>query len=234
MPPATVIPVPAQPVLPVVGSDAVFPVRRIYCIGRNYAAHAREMGGAPERDPPFFFCKPADAAFAVTGEAPTDWPYPSLSDDVHHEIEMVAAIGVGGRDIAAADALAHVWGYGVGLDMTRRDLQAQMKALGRSWEVGKAFDHAAPMGALHPVSEVGHPSRGAIWLDVNGERRQQGDLSDMIWSVAEAVAELSRYFALVPGDLLMTGTPAGVGPVARGDVLNGHVGGLGAFSIRVV
>ncbi|MCB1962800.1 MAG: fumarylacetoacetate hydrolase family protein [Rhodocyclaceae bacterium] len=234
MPPATVIPVPAQPVLPVVGSDAVFPVRRIYCIGRNYAAHAREMGGQPDRDPPFFFCKPADAAFAVTGEAPTDWPYPSLSDDVHHEIEMVAAIGVGGRDIAAADALAHVWGYGVGLDMTRRDLQAQMKALGRSWEVGKAFDHAAPMGALHPVSEVGHPSRGAIWLDVNGERRQQGDLSDMIWSVAEAVAELSRYFALVPGDLLMTGTPAGVGPVARGDVLNGHVGGLGAFSIRVV
>lgn len=234
MSPATVIPVPAQPVLPVVGSDAVFPVRRIYCIGRNYAAHAREMGGQPDRDPPFFFCKPADAAFAVTGEAPTDWPYPSLSDDVHHEIEMVAAIGVGGRDIAAADALAHVWGYGVGLDMTRRDLQAQMKALGRSWEVGKAFDHAAPMGALHPVSEVGHPSRGAIWLDVNGERRQQGDLSDMIWSVAEAVAELSRYFALVPGDLLMTGTPAGVGPVARGDVLNGHVGGLGAFSIRVV
>ena len=234
MPPATVIPVPAQPVLPVVGSDAVFPVRRIYCIGRNYAAHAREMGGQPDRDPPFFFCKPADAAFAVTGEAPTDWPYPSLSDDVHHEIEMVAAIGVGGRDIAVADALAHVWGYGVGLDMTRRDLQAQMKALGRSWEVGKAFDHAAPMGALHPVSEVGHPSRGAIWLDVNGERRQQGDLSDMIWSVAEAVAELSRYFALVPGDLLMTGTPAGVGPVARGDVLNGHVGGLGAFSIRVV
>lgn len=234
MPPATVIPVPAQPVLPVVGSDAVFPVRRIYCIGRNYAAHAREMGGQPDRDPPFFFCKPADAAFAVTGEAPTDWPYPSLSDDVHHEIEMVAAIGVGGRDIAAADALAHVWGYGVGLDMTRRDLQAQMKALGRSWEVGKAFDHAAPMGALHPVSEVGHPSRGAIWLDVNGERRQQGDLSDMIWSVAEAVAELSRYFALVPGDLLMTGTPAGVGPVARGDVLNGHVDGLGAFSIRVV
>ena len=234
MPPATVIPVPAQPVLPVVGSDAVFPVRRIYCIGRNYAAHAREMGGQPDRNPPFFFCKPADAAFAVTGEAPTDWPYPSLSDDVHHEIEMVAAIGVGGRNIAAADALAHVWGYGVGLDMTRRDLQAQMKALGRSWEVGKAFDHAAPMGALHPVSEVGHPSRGAIWLDVNGERRQQGDLSDMIWSVAEAVAELSRYFALVPGDLLMTGTPAGVGPVARGDVLNGHVGGLGAFSIRVV
>ena len=234
MPPATVIPVPAQPVLPVVGSDAVFPVRRIYCIGRNYAAHAREMGGQPDRNPPFFFCKPADAAFAVTGEAPTDWPYPSLSDDVHHEIEMVAAIGVGGRNIAAADALAHVWGYGVGLDMTRRDLQAQMKALGRSWEVGKAFDHAAPMGALHPVSEVGHPASGAIWLDVNGERRQHGDLSDMIWSVAEAVAELSRYFALVPGDLLMTGTPAGVGPVARGDVLNGHVGGLGAFSIRVV
>ncbi|MCB1960849.1 MAG: fumarylacetoacetate hydrolase family protein [Rhodocyclaceae bacterium] len=230
----TVIDAPQPTVLPVAGSDAVFPVRRIYCIGRNYAAHAREMGGQPDRDPPFFFCKPADAAFAASGETPTDWPYPPRSTDVHHEIEMVAAIGRGGQDIAVADALDHVWGYGVGLDMTRRDLQAQMKALGRSWEIGKAFDHAAPISALRPAGEIGHPARGAIWLEVNGARRQAGDLSDMIWSVAEAVAELSRYFTLAPGDLLMTGTPAGVGAVARGDVLTGHVDGVGGLSIRVI
>jgi fumarylpyruvate hydrolase len=228
-----VITPPPPSVLPVAGQEDGFPVRRVYCIGRNYAAHAREMGGSPDREPPFFFCKPADAVYPVRDEAGADWPYPSMTSDVHHEIELVAAIGRGGRDIVVEAALDHVWGYAVGLDMTRRDLQAQMKAQGRSWEVGKAFDHAAPMSALRPVSEVGHPAAGAIWLDVNGERRQSGDLADMIWSVAEAVAELSRYFLLAPGDLLMTGTPAGVGPVQRGDVLRGGVEGVGELTLTV-
>ncbi|TVO59336.1 fumarylacetoacetate hydrolase family protein [Denitromonas halophila] len=229
-----VIPAPDQASLPVAGSADRFPVRRIYCIGRNYADHAREMGGSPDREPPFFFCKPADAAFAVTGEAPVDWPYPTITTDLHHEIELVAAIGRGGRDIDVADALDHVWGYGVGLDMTRRDLQGQMKAQGRSWEIGKAFDHAAPISALRPVSDTGHPAAGEIWLDVNGVRRQTGDLSDMIWSVAEAVAGLSRYFELKPGDLLMTGTPAGVGAVVRGDVLSGGVAGVATLAVKIV
>lgn len=229
-----VIPAPEQASLPVAGTSDRFPVRRIYCIGRNYAEHAREMGGSPDREPPFFFCKPADAAFAVSGEAPTEWPYPTMTDDLHHEIELVAAIGRGGRDIAVADALDHVWGYGVGLDMTRRDLQAQMKAQGRSWEIGKAFDHAAPISALRPASETGHLALGAIWLEVNGARRQSGDLSDMIWSVAEAVAGLSRYFELMPGDLLMTGTPAGVGAVKRSDVLSGGVDGIGTLALKIV
>lgn len=229
-----VIPAPDQASLPVAGSADRFPVRRIYCIGRNYADHAREMGGSPDREPPFFFCKPADAAFAVPGEAPVDWPYPTITTDLHHEIELVAAIGRGGRDIDVAKALEHVWGYGVGLDMTRRDLQGQMKAQGRSWEIGKAFDHAAPISALRPASETGHPAAGDIWLDVNGVRRQSGDLSDMIWSVAEAVAGLSRYFELKPGDLLMTGTPAGVGAVVRGDVLSGGVAGVATLVVRIV
>ncbi|TVT75282.1 MAG: fumarylacetoacetate hydrolase family protein [Denitromonas halophila] len=229
-----VIPVPDQASLPVAGRADRFPVRRIYCIGRNYADHAREMGGSPDREPPFFFCKPADAAFAVTGEAPVDWPYPSITTDLHHEIELVAAIGRGGRDIDVADALDHVWGYGGGLDMTRRDLQGQMKAQGRSWEIGKAFDHAAPISALRPASDTGHPAAGEIWLDVNGARRQSGDLSDMIWSVAEAVAGLSRYFELKPGDLLMTGTPAGVGAVSRGDVLSGGVAGVATLAVKIV
>ena len=229
-----VIPAPDQASLPVAGSADRFPVRRIYCIGRNYADHAREMGGSPDREPPFFFCKPADAAFAVSGEAPVDWPYPTITTDLHHEIELVAAIGRGGRDIDVVSALEHVWGYGVGLDMTRRDLQGQMKAQGRSWEIGKAFDHAAPISALRPASETGHPAAGDIWLDVNGVRRQSGDLSDMIWSVAEAVAGLSRYFELKPGDLLMTGTPAGVGAVVRGDVLSGGVAGVATLVVRIV
>ena len=219
--------------VPVAGQAGSFPVRRVYCIGRNYAAHAREMGGAPDREPPFFFCKPADAVYPLIDGEVMDWPYPSMSEDVHHEIELVAAIGRGGRDIVVEAALDHVWGYGVGLDMTRRDLQAQMKAQGRSWEIGKAFDHAAPMSALRPVSEIGHPSAGAIWLDVNGERRQHGDLADMIWSVAEAVAELSRYFLLAPGDLLMTGTPSGVAAVHRGDVLTGGAEGVGELTMTV-
>jgi len=228
-----VITPPTPAVVPVAGQDAGFPVRRVYCIGRNYAAHAREMGGSPDREPPFFFCKPADAVYPVAGPEPAEWPYPSMTSDLHHEIELVAAIGRGGRDIVVEAALDHVWGYGVGLDMTRRDLQAQMKSQGRSWEIGKAFDHAAPMSALHPVSEVGHPAAGVIWLDVNGERRQSGDLADMIWSVAEAVAELSRYFLFAPGDLLMTGTPSGVGAVKRGDVLSGGVEGVDLLSITV-
>ncbi|WP_227815845.1 fumarylacetoacetate hydrolase family protein [Nitrogeniibacter aestuarii] len=231
---AFVISAPRQATVPVAGRSDEFPVRRVYCIGRNYAAHAREMGGSPDREPPFFFCKPADAVYPVISGETGDWRYPGMTKDVHHEIEMVAAIGRGGRNIVVDAALDHVWGYGVGLDMTRRDLQAELKAQGRSWEVAKAFDHSAPMSALRPVSEIGHPTAGAIWLDVNGERRQTGDLSDMIWSVAEAVAELSRYFLLAPGDLLMTGTPSGVGPVKKGDVLVGGVEGVAELSIKVL
>ena len=222
---AFVISAPRQATVPVAGQADEFPVRRVYCIGRNYAAHALEMGHAPDREPPFFFCQPADAVYPVIS---------GMTKEVHHEIELGAAVGRGGRNIVVDAALDHVWGYGVGLDMTRRDLQAELKAQGRSWEVAKAFDHSAPMSPLRPVSEIGHPTSGAIWLDVNGTRRQSGDLSDMIWSVAEAVAELSRYFLLAPGDLLMTGTPSGVGPVKKGDVLTGGVEGVGELSIKVL
>lgn len=222
-----VIDFPVTPVLPVAESNKVFPVGRIYCVGRNYAEHAREMGHDPEREPPFFFMKPADS-IAQNGST---IPYPQVTKDFHHEIEMVVAIGKGGADIPENRALDHVFGYGVGLDMTRRDLQGEAKKMGRPWEMGKAFDNSAPCTALKPAAMVGHPVKGAIWLKVNGELKQQGDLAEMIWNVPEMIAYLSRLVTLRAGDLIMSGTPAGVGPVARGDKLEGHVEGVGDLAI---
>ncbi len=221
------------PLLPVAGSDYGFPVRRIYCVARNYAEHAREMG-ASGREAPFFFAKPADAVLSVPAGTTGTMAYPSRTADLHHEIELVAAIGRGGRDIEVAVAADHVFGYAVGLDMTRRDLQSELKKQGRPWDVAKGFDQSAPIGPIHPAASIGHPRRGAIRLDVNGVERQRGDLADMIWSVAEIVAALSGYFELQPGDLVFTGTPAGVGAVARGDRLDGSVEGLGNLSVLIV
>ncbi|MGD9868307.1 MAG: fumarylacetoacetate hydrolase family protein [Hyphomicrobiales bacterium] len=224
-----VIPQPPQPVLPVEGSSDTFPIHRIYCVGRNYAEHAIEMGHDPDKEPPFFFQKNPDNV--LVGK---DFPYPPASKDVHHEIEMVVALKSGGRDIALAKALDHVYGYGVGVDMTRRDLQGEAKKLGRPWEVGKAFEDSAPCTGLVPAARIGHPSSGKVWLDVNGERRQTGDLNQMIWKVPEMIACLSGLFTLAPGDLIMSGTPAGVGPVSRGDVLTGGVEGVGEIGFKVV
>jgi fumarylpyruvate hydrolase len=220
---------PAVISLPIRDSEDRFPVRRIYCVGRNYAAHAIEMGHDPDREPPFFFQKNPDN-LVLDGR----FPYPPLSSDVHHEIELVAALKEGGSDIAPERALEHVYGYAVGIDMTRRDLQGEAKKAGRPWEVGKAFEHSAPCGELVPARAIGHPERGAVWLDVNGERRQQGDLAQLIWKVPEVIAELSKLFGLAPGDLIMTGTPAGVGAVVRGDVMRGGVEGVGEITVRVV
>lgn len=220
---------PPRPAIAVAGANALFPVRRIYCVGRNYAAHAREMGGNPEREPPFFFQKAPDTLLPG-GQR---FPYPPLSSDVHHEIELVVALGGAGVDVDPARALHLVFGYGVGLDMTRRDLQNAAKAQGRPWEAAKSFDHAAPCSEIAPAATVGHPRRGAIWLDVNGERRQRADIADMIWSIPEIIAELSRLVALAPGDLIFTGTPAGVGPVQRGDRLRGGVDGVGEIAIEI-
>lgn len=224
----TIIPSWELPSVPVVGSEARFPVRRIYCVGRNYAEHAREMGGNPEREPPFFFMKPADAVF--TGERMN---YPSKTADLQHEVELVVALARGGRDIPAAAALDCVFGYAVGLDMTRRDIQGELKAKGRSWEMGKAFDQSAPISSIMPASRIGHPQRGAITLKVNSQSRQHGDLSDMIWPVADIIANLSGYVTLQPGDLIFTGTPAGVGRVAPGDRLEGTVEGVGSLSVAI-
>lgn len=223
------IPAPAITTVPVVGGDP-FPVRRIYCVGRNYAAHAREMGHDPDREPPFFFMKPTDA-IVPTGSAV---PYPSQTSDYQHEIEMVVALGKGGRDVPVERALDLVFGYAVGLDMTRRDIQGAAKKLSRPWDMGKGFDHSAPCAPLLPVAQSGHPVQGAVWLKVNGELRQQGDLSDLIWSVAETIAFLSGLVELFPGDLIYTGTPEGVGPVVRGDRLQGHVDGLPDLDITIV
>ena len=219
-----------QPTVAVVGSTDRFPVRRIYLVGRNYAEHAREMGHDPDREQPFFFQKPSDAVLASGGE----FPYPPLSGNVHHEIEMVVALSSGARDIPEGDALRHVFGYAVGIDMTRRDLQQQMKQQRRPWEAGKAFDHSAPMTAIVPVSSCGHPARGRVWLEVNGQLRQEGDLSQLIWSVPEIIATLSRSFHLKGGDLIFTGTPAGVGPIERDDHITGGVDGVGEIDIRVI
>ena len=216
--------------LPVRGSDAVFPVHRIYCIGRNYAEHAIEMGHDPDREPPFFFQKNPDN-IVVEGR---DFPYPPKTKDVHHEIEMVVALGKGGANIEVGRALDHVYGYGVGLDMTRRDLQGEAKKLGRPWEIGKAFEDSAPCSVLVPASQIGHPAKGAVWLKVNGEIRQKGDLDQMIWKVPEMIAYLSEYFALAAGDLIFSGTPAGVGAVKKGDRLHGHVDGVGDLELTVV
>ena len=225
-----VLPAPPVSTVAVQGAAARFPVRRILCVGRNYAAHAREMGQDPEREPPFFFTKPADAV-VDTG---ADIPYPSMTADLHHEIELVVAIAEGGADISVDQALAHVFGYGVGVDLTRRDLQALAKDKGRPWDFAKGFDRSAPMGSLVPVSRIGHPGKAAIHLSVNGKSRQSADVSDMIWSVPEVIAEASRYIALAPGDLIFTGTPAGVGPLVRGDVVEGAVAGVGEVRFRIV
>jgi fumarylpyruvate hydrolase len=220
----------ALPSLSVAGDTRRFAVNRIYCVGRNYADHAREMGHDPDREPPFFFMKPASAI--VTDGA--NMQYPSLSNDVHHEIEMVVAIGKGGANIAADKALDHVYGYGVGLDMTRRDLQGEAKKMGRPWDTGKAFDQSAPCSALVPVAQCGHPSKGSIRLMVNGEVRQEGDLNQLIWNVPDTIAYLSTLFTLQAGDLIFSGTPAGVGPIKKGDVLEGEVAGLPVLKTRII
>jgi fumarylpyruvate hydrolase len=218
------------PTIPITGSDVLFPVRRIWCVGQNYADHAREMGGNPDREPPFFFAKPADAIVPGGGAL----PFPVATANLHHEVELVVAIGSGGSQVASDDALALVYGYAVGLDMTRRDLQAEAKKLGRPWALAKGFDQSCPIGPIVPAATIGHPRRGKISLSVNGATRQDGDLADMIWPVADAIAYLSRFVTLAPGDLLMTGTPAGVGPVVAGDILVGECEGVGRIEVRYV
>ena len=220
--------------IPVVGSDEMFPVRRIYCIGRNYRAHSIEMGSNPDREPPFFFQKPTDAIqFVALGTTP-DHPYPPLTKNYHYEAELVAAIGKGGRNIPVATALDHVWGYTLGLDMTRRDLQRAMGDEKKPWEIGKSFDRSAPIGALHKVAQIGHFKEGAIWLKVNGQVKQNADLKQMIWSVAEQVSKLSEAFELFPGDIIYSGTPENVGPVVRGDVIEMHIDKLPNLSVKIV
>jgi fumarylpyruvate hydrolase len=226
-----VIDPPPTVAVPVSGGGS-FPVHRVYCVGRNYAEHAREMGHS-DREPPFFFMKPADALLPVAEGETGRMAYPTLTEDLHHEVELVVAIGVGGRDIAAADAASHIWGYAVGLDMTRRDLQGQMKKQGRPWEIGKAFEQSAPIGPIVPKTRCGELLRGAITLDVNGQRKQTGDLADLIWSVAETIEQLSRAWVLQPGDLIYTGTPAGVGAVVRGDAMSARIDGLGSLQVAV-
>jgi fumarylpyruvate hydrolase len=222
------VPAPPPVTLPVDGFDAVFPVLRVFCVGRNYAEHAVEMGHDPDREPPFFFMKPAVAVVPNGGRL----PFPSATDDLHHEVELVVALRGGGENIPSDAALAQVFGYSVGLDMTRRDLQARAKEMGRPWDMGKGFDRSAPIGALRTAADIGHPDAGAIWLRVNGEPRQQGDLAQQIWKVPETIAYLSTLVELRPGDLIMTGTPKGVGPVARGDVLEGHIDGVGEIRVE--
>ncbi|SDM84288.1 fumarylpyruvate hydrolase [Methylobacterium phyllostachyos] len=229
----SVIQNPPRIALPIVGSSDFFPVRRVYCVGRNYAAHAREMGADPDREPPFFFMKPADA-LQIVGSEPAPHPYPPKTSNYHFEVELVAALAGGGSDLPVEGALDHVYGYAIGLDMTRRDLQDEAKKLSRPWDTGKAADSSGPIGALHPASLVGHPAQGPITLSVDGETRQKGDLGDMIWSVAEQVAYLSGYFTLQPGDLIFTGTPSGVGAVERGQRMVASIAGLGAITLDVV
>jgi fumarylpyruvate hydrolase len=213
--------------VPVDGIDAAFPVARVFCVGRNYAEHAIEMGHDPDREPPFFFMKPADA-IVPSGSS---LPFPVKTEDLHHEIELVVAIGEGGQDIEEEKALDHVFGYAVGLDMTRRDLQAVAKKAGRPWDMAKGFDNSAPTSAIRRVADIGHPNDGAIWLRINGEMRQEGDLAQQIWKVPETISYLSTLVTLRPGDLIMTGTPAGVGRVERGDHLEGHVDGVGDLTV---
>lgn len=222
-------PVPTTPSVAIFNHDSEFPVHRIYCVGRNYAEHAREMGVEPDREAPFFFCKPADAV--VPNDA--NVPYPSGTKNFHHEIELVVAIGQGGRDISAEVALEHVFGYAVGIDLTRRDLQLSARDKGRPWDAGKAFDLSAPLTSIHRASEVGHLSKGAIWLEVNGETRQKSDLSQLLSSVPEIIAHLSRLYLLLPGDLIFTGTPAGVGPLLPGDKVRGGIDGLDEIRLTI-
>ena len=223
--------IPAPPVvtLPIAGSEEMFPVRRVYCIGRNYAAHAIEMGHDPDREAPFFFQKNPDN-LDTSGE----FPYPAKTSDVHYEIEMAVVLKTGGQNIPVADALNHVFGYALSLDMTRRDLQGEQKKAGRPWEIGKAFERSAPIGKIHTVEEVGHLYTGRVELKVNDEIKQEGDLNQMIWKVPEMISYLSDYFELAAGDVILSGTPAGVGPIVKGDVMQVSVEGLGSMSIPVV
>jgi len=220
----------SYPTVAIAGSQDRFPVRRIYCVGRNYASHVREMGHDPDRDLPFFFMKPPDAIVESEGSV----AYPPQTANLHHEMELVAAIGRQGADITADEANGSIWGYGVGIDLTRRDLQEEAKNQGRPWDAGKGFDQSAPISALHPAAEIGHPSTGRIWLEVNGEIRQDSDIDKLIWSVPEVIAHLSGLFTLEPGDLIYTGTPAGVGPVVAGDRLTGGVDGVDTLIIDIV
>jgi fumarylpyruvate hydrolase len=224
---------PPQAVVPIDGSSDLLPVHRIYCVGRNYAEHQKEMGFSG-REAPFFFTKPADAVLPVPFGATGELPYPGETSNLHHEIELVVAIGKAGRDIPAAQATAHIFGYAVGLDMTRRDLQFALRDKGRPWDVAKAFDWSAPVCPVKPIAVTGEITSAPIWLNVNGERRQSSDVAKLIWSVNETIEHLSRYFELRPGDLVFTGTPEGVGAVVRGDELEGGVGGLGTLKLRVV
>jgi fumarylpyruvate hydrolase len=225
-----VFPAPARPILAVVGSVDVFPIHRIYCVGRNYADHAMEMGHDPNREQPFFFQKNPDSILPSGGK----FRYPEKTAEVHHEIELVVGLDRGGTNINASEAIELIYGYAVGLDMTRRDLQAKLKAKGRPWEIGKAFDNAAPCSAILQAKEIGHPSEGRICLEKNGMICQNGDLADMIWKVPEIISFLSGFFSLLPGDLIFTGTPAGVGPVSRGDSLCGFIEGIGELDIKVI
>lgn len=220
---------PATPSVAVAGSSARFPVRRVFCVGRNYASHAREMGSDPNREPPFFFTKPADAVVPASGAV----PYPPSTDDLHHEIELVVALGGGGANIAVDQALDLVWGYGVGLDLTRRDLQAAAKDTGRPWDMAKGFDASAPCTPIHPVSEVGHPSEGRVWLEVNGALRQEGNLNELIWPIADVIAYLSRFVTLAPGDLIYSGTPSGVAALKPGDRVRAGVDGVDVFELEI-
>jgi fumarylpyruvate hydrolase len=230
----TVVPAWDLPSVPVAGTTATFPVRHIYCVGRNYAEHAKEMGGDASKEPPFFFTKAADSIVPVVPPAVASIAYPLATKNLHHEIELVAAIGGRGVKVAPEHALDLVFGYAVGLDMTRRDLQNDMREKKRPWDIGKSFAQAAPISVIHPVSATAHPARGGIWLDVNGARRQHGDLADMIWDVAHTLAFLSQFYELMPGDLVFTGTPSGVGAVVPGDRLDGGIDGLSPLSVVIV
>jgi fumarylpyruvate hydrolase len=216
--------------LPVAGTDESFPVSRVYCVGRNYAEHAVEMGHDPNREPPFFFAKPANSVVPNGGIL----PFPSATEDLHHEIELAVALGEGGADLSASAALSHVFGYAVGLDMTRRDLQRAMGDEKKPWEIGKSFDRSAPIGPIHRVAQVGHLQAGAITLKVNGQVKQNANLNQMIWNVAEQVSRLSQAFELMPGDIIFSGTPENVGPVVPGDVMEGFIAGLPALNVKVV
>ena len=218
-----------QTTLPIRGREEVFPVNRVYCVGRNYAAHAIEMGHDPDKEPPFFFQKNPDNIL-LEGN---DFPYPPMTSDVHHEIEMVVALKSGGDNIPASEAMDCVYGYGVSLDMTRRDLQGVMKKLGRPWEIGKAFEDSAPCSELVSAEDIGHPTEGAVWLKINGETRQEGDLNQLIWKIPEMISYLSDHFTLHSGDIILTGTPSGVGPVVKGDKMHGHVAGVGDLHVNV-
>lgn len=224
-----VITAPAQPSLAVADSQERFPIRRVFCVGRNYSAHAREMGSDPNREPPFFFTKPADAVVPASGAV----PYPPATRDLHHEVELVVALGAGGSNIDPSDAMSLVWGYGVGLDLTRRDLQALAKDAGRPWDMAKGFDASAPCSPLIPATKLGHPQDARIWLEVNGELRQEGNLNEMIWPIADMIGHLSRLVTLAPGDLIYTGTPAGVAALKPGDRVRGGVDGVAEFALSI-